>query len=101
MRSVLIGFATILMAYFCVTQLHAVIDFAIFSAVWSDPEGIKGKPVGRLSKGSIAVWVARCMLAIRLGKTEVFIIWFLSIRTYMESEPSFSAWFNWPDICSD
>ena len=72
-RSVLIGFATILMAYFCVTQPHAVIDFAIFSAVWSDPEGIKGKPVGRLS-GYIAVWVARCMLAICLGKTEVFII---------------------------
>ena len=41
-RSVLVGSATILMAYFCVTQLHAVIDFAILSAVWSDPEGIKG-----------------------------------------------------------
>ena len=50
-RSVIIGFATILMAYFCVTQLHAVIDFAIFSAVWSDPEGIKREACWTVEQG--------------------------------------------------
>ena len=50
-RSVIIGFATILMAYFCITQLHAVIDFAIFSAVWSDPEGIKREACWTVEQG--------------------------------------------------
>ena len=52
-RSIFIALITFLLAYFCLIQLYSVIDFAIISAVWSDPmtnaEGLLAEMISALS----------------------------------------------------
>ena len=50
-KSVSVAIITILLAYFCVSQLYAVLDFSIFSAVWSDPQGIKREACWTVEQG--------------------------------------------------
>ena len=40
-KSILIAFLTVVLLYFLITQTIGLLDFAIFSAVWSDPQGLK------------------------------------------------------------
>ena len=41
LKSVFVAASTLFILYFLVTQISGLLDFAIFSAVWSDPEGLK------------------------------------------------------------
>ena len=50
-RSIFIALITILLAYFCFIQFYSVIDFAIISAVWSDPEGLKREVCWTVEQG--------------------------------------------------
>lgn len=40
-RSLIMAVVTILLAYIGITQLYGLLDFAIFSAVWFNPDGVK------------------------------------------------------------
>ena len=50
-RSIFIALITGLLAYFCFIQFYSVIDFAIISAVWSDPEGLKREVCWTVEQG--------------------------------------------------
>ena len=61
-KSVLIGFLTLVLVYFLATQTMALLDFAIFSAVWSDPQGLKREVCWTVEQGGAlpAGWHAAC-----------------------------------------
>ena len=50
-KSILVAFFTLFVFYFFVTQLYGFIDFALISAVWSDPEGLKRQACWTLEQG--------------------------------------------------
>lgn len=50
-KSILAAFFTLFVFYFFVTQLYGFIDFALISAVWSDPEGLKRQACWTLEQG--------------------------------------------------
>ena len=50
-KSFAVATMTVLLAYFCFVQLYSIVDFAIISAVWSDPEGIKRKACWTVEQG--------------------------------------------------
>ena len=50
-RSIFIALITGFLAYFCFIQFYSVIDFAIISAVWSDPEGLKREVCWTVEQG--------------------------------------------------
>ena len=60
--SILMILLTIWLVYFCGGLLYSVIDFAIISAVWSDPEGIKRKVCATVKQGGDlpADWYGAC-----------------------------------------
>ena len=49
-KSILIAFLTVVLLYFLITQTIGLLDFAIFSAVWSDPQGLKREVAGLLNR---------------------------------------------------
>ena len=60
--SILMILLTIWLVYFCGGLLYSVIDFAIISAVWSDPDGIKRKVCATVKQGGDlpADWYGAC-----------------------------------------
>ena len=50
-KSILAALFTLFVFYFFVTQLYGFIDFALISAVWSDPEGLKRQACWTLEQG--------------------------------------------------
>jgi len=50
-KSILAAFFTLFVFYFFVTQLYGFVDFALISAVWSDPEGLKRQACWTLEQG--------------------------------------------------
>jgi general L-amino acid transport system permease protein len=60
--SILMILLTIWLVYFCGGLLYSVIDFAIISAVWSDPDGIKRKVCATVKQGGElpADWYGAC-----------------------------------------
>lgn len=50
-RSGLVAFLTVCILYFGGMQIYGLLDFAIFSAVWSDPDGIKREACWTVDQG--------------------------------------------------
>ena len=50
-KSILAALFTLFVFYFFVIQLYGFIDFALISAVWSDPEGLKRQACWTLEQG--------------------------------------------------
>ena len=50
-KSILAALFTLFVFYFFVTQFYGFIDFALISAVWSDPEGLKRQACWTLEQG--------------------------------------------------
>ena len=50
-KSILVAFFTLFVFYFFVTQLYGFLNFALISAVWSDPEGLKRQACWTLEQG--------------------------------------------------
>ena len=61
-QSILMVFLTFWLAYFCGGLLYSVIDFAILSAVWSDPDGVKRQVCATVKQGGElpADWYGAC-----------------------------------------
>ena len=61
-QSILMILLTIWLLYFCGGQLISIIDFAIISAVWSDPDGLKRKVCATVKQGGElpADWYGAC-----------------------------------------
>lgn len=61
-RSVLMGLFSFLLLYVGITQLWGLLDFAFFSAVWSDPNGLKREVCWTVEQGGQlpAGWHAAC-----------------------------------------
>ncbi len=61
-RSVLMGLFSFGLLYVGITQLWGLLDFAIFSAVWSDPDGLKREACWTVEQGGQlpAGWHAAC-----------------------------------------
>jgi len=61
-KSIFIGFLTLILSYFLVTQTLALLDFAVFSAVWSDPKGLEREACWTVEQGGTlpAGWHAAC-----------------------------------------
>ncbi|WP_443645367.1 amino acid ABC transporter permease [Candidatus Ponderosibacter sp. Uisw_141_02] len=62
LKSAFIAVLTLLILYFLATQTIGLLDFAIFSAVWSDPEGLKRQACWTVEQGGAlpAGWHAAC-----------------------------------------
>jgi general L-amino acid transport system permease protein len=61
-KSVLMAGLTIILLYFLAVQAYALFDFALLSAVWSDPQGIKREACWTVEQGGAlpAGWHAAC-----------------------------------------
>ena len=61
-KSILIAFLTVVLLYFLITQTIGLLDFAIFSAVWSDPQGLKREVCWTVEQGGALPlgWHAAC-----------------------------------------
>ena len=61
-KSILIAVLTIILLYFLITQTIGLLDFAIFSAVWSDPQGLKREVCWTVEQGGALPigWHAAC-----------------------------------------
>ena len=61
-QSILMVFLTFWLVYFCGGLLYSVIDFAILSAVWSDPDGVKRQVCATVKQGGElpADWYGAC-----------------------------------------
>ena len=61
-QSILMIILTIWLLYFCGGQLISIIDFAIISAVWSDPDGLKREVCATVKQGGElpADWYGAC-----------------------------------------
>jgi general L-amino acid transport system permease protein len=61
-KSVLMAGLTVILLYFLATQFYALVDFALFSAVWSDPDGVKREACWTVEQGGAlpAGWHAAC-----------------------------------------
>ncbi|MGB2333635.1 MAG: amino acid ABC transporter permease [Candidatus Puniceispirillaceae bacterium] len=51
MRSLLVAMFTVFVFYFFATQLYGLADFALFSAVWSDTDGVKRQACWTVEQG--------------------------------------------------
>ena len=62
LRSLAMLFFTVLVSYVGLTQLWLLLDFVFFSAVWSDPTGIKREACWTVSQGGTLPddWHAAC-----------------------------------------
>jgi len=61
-KSVLMAGLTVILLYFLATQFYGLLDFALFSAVWSDPDGVKREACWTVEQGGAlpAGWHAAC-----------------------------------------
>jgi len=61
-KSLIIGFLTLVIIYALVMQFAGLIDFAFLSAVWSDPDGVKRQACWTVEQGGElpAGWHAAC-----------------------------------------
>ena len=62
LKSVFVAASTLFILYFLITQISGLLDFAIFSAVWSDPEGLKRQACWTVEQGGALPngWHAAC-----------------------------------------
>ena len=58
------------MLYFLITQISGFWILHIFSAVWSDPQGLKREVAGLLNKAAPCQWLACCLLAFIQAKAK-------------------------------
>ncbi len=61
-KSILIASLTLVLIYFLAVQAYTLLDFALLSAVWSDPEGVKREACWTVEQGGAlpAGWHAAC-----------------------------------------
>ena len=61
-KSVLMAVLTLVLLYFLVMQAYGLVDFALLSAVWSDPDGLKREACWTVEQGGAlpAGWHAAC-----------------------------------------
>ncbi|MEC7243486.1 MAG: amino acid ABC transporter permease, partial [Pseudomonadota bacterium] len=61
-RSLLMAGLTVFLLYFLATQLYGLLDFALLSAVWFDPDGVKREACWTVEQGGAlpAGWHAAC-----------------------------------------
>ena len=61
-RSLCVALLSVFLLYFGVTQIYALLDFALFSAVYSDPEGVKREACWTTEQGGVLAkgWHAAC-----------------------------------------
>ena len=72
-QSILMILLTIWLLYFCGGQLISIIDFAIISAVWSDPDGLKRRFAQLLSKVANFQLIGMALLAFYFCKKKFLI----------------------------
>ena len=61
-KSCTVGLFTLAVLYFGSMQIYAFLDFTIFSAVWSDPDGLKREVCWTVEQGGIlpSGWYGAC-----------------------------------------